>query len=124
MWILRLIAYMNKDTEVTSINNFINIFAEYYNEKVNPNTYIILNDINLGREYGGGREYFDRLLRKLERSKYRKGRFCSDNSKSFYYSRGYTYGEDSDGEFSCKKIVLICLLGKSMPHLILAQARR
>lgn len=94
---------MQKHTDVTNINNFISTFAEYYNEKVNPNTYIILNDINLGCGYGGGREYFDKLLQKLESSQYRKGRFCNDNSKSSYYPRGYTYGEDSDGEFPCNK---------------------
>ena len=90
---------MQKHTDATSINNFIDTFAEYYNAKIHSNAYIVLNDINLGREYGGGREYFDRLFRKLNNSICRKGRFCNDNATSFYYPRGYTYGEDSDGEF-------------------------
>lgn len=34
---------------------------------------------------------------------YAKGRFCNDNSTSFYYPRGYTYGEDSAGEFPNNK---------------------
>ena len=62
-------------------------------------TFIILNDINLGRGYGGGRDYFDQLRNKLCSSISRKGRFCNDNSKSIYYPRGYPYGENSDGEF-------------------------
>lgn len=94
---------MQKHTDVQSINNFINTFAQYYNKKVKSNTYIILNDINLGRSYGGGREFFDRLLGKLNNSMYAKGRLCNDNSTSFYYPRGYTYGEDSAGEFPNNK---------------------
>ena len=90
---------MQKHTDAQSINNFINTFAEYYNTKIEPNTYIILNDVNLGRGYGGGREFFDRLHKKLDNSICRKGRFCNDNATSMYYPRGYTYGEGSDGEF-------------------------
>lgn len=37
--------------------------------------------------------------KKLDNSICRKGRFCNDNATSMYYPRGYTYGEDSDGEF-------------------------
>lgn len=90
---------MQKHTDSANIMDFINTFAEYFNTKVRPNTYIILNDINLGRKYGGGREFFDRLYRNLDSSVCRKGRFCNDNSKSIYYPRGFPYGEDSDGEF-------------------------
>ena len=43
--------------------------------------------------------YFDRMYSKLESSTVRRGRFCNDNSRSLYYPRGYTYGEDSEGEF-------------------------
>ena len=79
--------------------NFIKTFSQYYNEKVPINTYTLLNDVNLGISYGGGREYFDRLYSKLESSNMRRGRFRNDNSRSRYYPRGYPYGEDSDGEF-------------------------
>ncbi|MBQ2963067.1 MAG: hypothetical protein IJE14_00270 [Clostridia bacterium] len=91
---------MQKHTDFQNIYNFINTFAKYYNTKIGPNTYIVLNDINLGRDYGGGREFFDRLLGKLNNSIYKKGRFCNDNSTSNYYPRGYPYGDDSDGEFT------------------------
>lgn len=94
---------MQKHTGNKKINNFISTFAEYYNTKIDPNTYIVLNDINLGRGYGGGREYFDQLFNQLNGSKCRKGRFCDDNTKSPYYPRGYTYGESSDGEFPDNK---------------------
>lgn len=90
---------MHKHTGNTGTMGFINTFSQYYNAKVPPNTYTILNDINLGNAYGGGREYFDRLYDKLESSVVRRGRFCNNNSKSGYYPRGYTYGDDSDGEF-------------------------
>ena len=90
---------MQKHTDTQSINNFINTFADYYNTKIQPNTYIILNDVNLGRDYGGGREFFDRLLGKLNNSIYGKGRFCNDHARGSYYSRGYPYGDNCDGEF-------------------------
>lgn len=104
-WIPNLIVFqyvfsdMQKHSDKTNISDFINTFAEYYNTKIQPSTYIILNDINLGCDYGGGREYFDRLLKKLDDSVYRKGRFCNDNATSPYYPRGYPYGDNSDGEF-------------------------
>ena len=90
---------MQKHTDAQSINDFINTFSKYYNDKICANTYIILNDVNLGQDFGGGREIFDRLYRKLNDYICRKGRFCNDNSTSVYYPRGYAYGEDSDGEF-------------------------
>lgn len=104
-WVPNLIVFqyvfsdMKKHSDVKNINDFIETFAQYYNEKVAPNTYIILNDVNLGRGYGGGRDYFDQLCSKLCGSISRKGRFCNDNSKSEFYPRGYPYGKDSDGEF-------------------------
>lgn len=90
---------MQKHTDSQKIKDFIETFAQYYNEKIPDKSYIVLNDINLSTSYGGGREYFDKLLRKLDKSIAYKGRFCDDNAASFYYPRGYTYGEDSDGEF-------------------------
>lgn len=108
-WVPNLVVFqyvfsdMQKHTRAEDINAFIMKFAQYYNQKITPNTYIILNDINLGRDYGGGREYFDKLYNKLENSICRKGRFCNDNAKSFYYPRGYPYGADLDGEFPCNK---------------------
>ena len=90
---------MHKHTGYEGTTDFINAFAKYYNAKVQPKTYTIMNDINLGKCYGGGREYFDQLYSKLNASTVRKGRFCNENSRSPTYPRGYTYGEDSDGEF-------------------------
>ena len=94
---------MQKHSASSAINDFINTFAGYYNTKIMPNAYIILNDVNLSRKYNGGREYFDRLRIKLNDSVCRKGRFCNDNATSAFYPRGYTYGEDSDGEFPQNK---------------------
>lgn len=54
---------MQKHTASDNIEHFINNFSEYYNNKVPANTYIILNDINLSCNYGGGREHFDSLLK-------------------------------------------------------------
>ena len=84
---------MQKHSSRTDIYDFINTFAEYFNSKVAPNTYIVLNDVNLGRDYGGGREYFDLLLNKLENVIYDKGRFHNDHGKG-YYASGYPYGRE------------------------------
>lgn len=91
---------MQKHTTSDDIKHFVNKFAEYYNTKVPSNTYIILNDINLSCDYGGGREYFDRLCDKLSNVMHREGRFYNDHSK---YPGGYKYGETSDGQFPCNK---------------------
>ena len=90
---------MKKHTDAKRITEFINVFSHYFNEKVNEKTYIILNDVNLGKDYGGGREYFDQLHQKLCDTVMKKGRFCNDNATG-YYSRGFPYGDDSDGEFA------------------------
>lgn len=90
---------MQKHTNAADIQNFMNTFAHFYNTKVQTSAYTILNDINLSNGYGGGREHFDALSSKLAGSIVRKGRFCNDNATSIYYPRGYTYGENSDGEF-------------------------
>jgi len=82
---------------------FIDRFAAYYNEKILPDTYIILNDTNLHILAGGGRDYFDLLAGKLFSSSVRKGRFFNAHSQSAGNPRGYPYGEDSDGEFSQNK---------------------
>ncbi|MBR2883695.1 MAG: hypothetical protein IKB93_02785 [Clostridia bacterium] len=85
---------MQKHTTSDDIRHFINTFAKYYNNKISPNTYVILNDINLGCSYGGGRDHFDSLLNKLRNRIYSKNYFCNDNSTSSYYPRGYTYGDE------------------------------
>lgn len=54
-----------------------------------PNSYIILNDINLSRRLDGGREYFDNLQEQLKNTKYHKNHFYNDNSAN----GGYTYGD-------------------------------
>ena len=85
---------MQKHTTSSGIRHFIDTFAEYYNNKVLPNTYVIINDINLGCGYGGGRDHFDSLLRRLKCSESFKCHFCNDNSTSSFYPRGYTYGDE------------------------------
>lgn len=99
-WVPNLIVFqyvfsdIQKHTTANDIKHSIDTFAEYYNAKVLQNTYVILNDINLGCGYGGGRDHFDILLSKLNNSQYSKTHFCNDNATSEYYPRGYTYGEE------------------------------
>ena len=95
---------MQKNTDQKRINNFINRFAQYC-QLLPSKTSIILNDINLSNNKGGGRDYFDLLGEKLKFFTVRKGRFCNYNSTSSYCPRGYPYGEKSDGEFSDNRIL-------------------
>lgn len=94
---------MHKHSGYENVTSFIDRFSNYVNNKMNKNCYIVINDINLERSYGGGRGYFDDLKNKIAYQKMRKGRFCDSNATSYYYPRGYTYGDDSDGEFPCNK---------------------
>ena len=103
---------MEKHSDAKNINDFIETFAQYYNEKVAPNTYIILNDVNLGRGYGGGRDYFDQLRNKLCSSISRKGPFIIRTGKIPMVS------------FPKMRTVLIGLHGKNILHSILAQVHR
>ena len=90
---------MAKNIPAENIRNFIHIFSEFFNTKMEIDSCIILNDINLGINYGGGREYFDQLHGNLAGTEMRRGHFRNDNRKGAYYSYGYPYGDDSDGEF-------------------------
>lgn len=80
------------------VSKFISAFADFANTHMPSRSYIVLNDANFGKDYGGGREYFDDLFAILDEFTSRKGRFYNENSRG-YYQRGYPYGEDSDGEF-------------------------
>lgn len=84
---------MRKHSELDKIQKFIDVFSEFFIKKVEKNSYIILNDINLGCCYGGGRDYFDELLKKLNGVLYDKGHFHNDNGKG-YYADGYPYGRE------------------------------
>lgn len=89
---------MHKHSGYTNVTSFINKFSQYVNNKINGNSYIVINDINLDRSRGGGRGYFDDLKNKIDNKKMRKGRFHNDN-KDFTYP----YGDNSDGEFPCNE---------------------
>ena len=99
-WIPNLIVFqyvfsdLQKHSDRSSIDHFINRFSEYWNDKVKPGSYIIFNDVNLGLRYGGGREYFDRTLRKLRDVKCCCGYFRNDNTKNSFYPHGYPYGRE------------------------------
>jgi len=90
---------LHKNSKPEHISGFLEAFARFSNLYMPPKSYIVLNDINLGMDYNGGRDYFDKLKHLLNNCGSRKGRFRDDNTKSDYYPNGYPYGEDSDGEF-------------------------
>ena len=85
---------MTKHTSKYEIVNFIENLAKFIDEKLLLNSYILLNDINLSVDYGGGRNYYDLLFSKLKTCERICGRFHDDNN----LSGGYRYGENSWGE--------------------------
>lgn len=98
---------LHKHSKGAFVRGFLKSFAQFVDDHMPHNSYIVMNDINLGTQYGGGRDHFDTLsslLSSLSSSYlFIRGRFCDDNARNFYYPRGYPYGEDSDGEFCCNK---------------------
>jgi hypothetical protein len=93
---------MHRHSGKSSVLKFLKAFAQFIND-ISHESYIILNDVNLGTSYNGGRDYFDTLSELLKPRSCRYGRFCNDNSRSPSYPRGYPYGDDSDGEFPCNR---------------------
>jgi len=95
----------HKQSNTQGVMDFLHAFSAFSNNYMQPNSYIILNDINLDTSRDGGRDYFDILFRLLTSCECRKGRFCNENSQSSLCPRGYPYG-DGDikygniGEFS------------------------
>jgi hypothetical protein len=54
------------------------------------NAYIVFNDINLSTAYGGGREYFDKMLNLLDVGVHDRGHFHNDNKQNTYgYGREF-----------------------------------
>lgn len=56
---------MHKHTQPQTIDAMITSLAQYV-DACEKNTYIVCNDINLSISYDGGREYFDKLYRKIQ----------------------------------------------------------
>ena len=56
---------MHKHTQSQMIDAMITSLAQYV-DSCEKNTYIVCNDINLSTNYNGGREYFDKLYRKIQ----------------------------------------------------------
>lgn len=101
-WIPDLVTFhyvfsdMRKHTDAQQVTTFLATFADFAQNYMIDGSYIVLNDVNLGCDYGGGRDYFDRLYNRLGWAQMRRGRFRNDHARNGYI---YPYGDDSDGEF-------------------------
>jgi hypothetical protein len=84
---------VNKNATRQEIDAFINTFAQYANEKMGDGSYIVFNDINLSVAYGGGREYFDRLLGCLDGGSYDTGHF-HNNTRPNTYGYGNEFSDN------------------------------
>ena len=86
-WISDLIVFqyvlsdMEKHCEKAKLNGLISKTAKFFNSIMNDDSYIVLNDINLSVEYGGGREYFDNLLKQLVSARFIRYHFDNSNKK-------------------------------------------
>lgn len=85
---------MKKHSSESDVQAFITKCADFINDYLPKETYIVLNDINLCNSRGGGRDYFYKLFNQLNCCTMRCGRFHNDNKN---YT--YPYGDNSDGQF-------------------------
>lgn len=85
---------MNKNADASEISSFVNNFADYVNSKMPMNSYVVMNDINLSTAYGGGREYFDKLLILMNNGLYDKGHF-RNNSRPNTYNYGREFEKNT-----------------------------
>ena len=85
---------MEKNCDDKELRMFLSKTASFINDKMDDNTYIVLNDINLSTNMGGGREHFDTLLRMIPDSEYRQYHFNNSNkSKHYHYGDEYETNE-------------------------------
>ena len=95
-WVPDLIVFqyvfsdMEKHCPQEKLQSFISKIAEFINDDMDSNTYIVLNDINLTTAMGGGREHFDKLLRQISNSDSRQFHFNNSN-KANHYNYGIEY---------------------------------
>ncbi len=80
---------MYKHCNHAQVNHFVSDLAAYI-ESCPRNTYVICNDINLSVGYGGGREYFDKLLHKLTC----QTQYCSCHFNNSNRPNHYEYGDE------------------------------
>ena len=99
-WIPDLIIFqyvlsdMEKHCEKVKLNGLISKTAKFFNDILNDDSYIVLNDINLSVKYGGGREYFDNLLKQLVSASFKRYHFDNSN-KTNHYDYGNQYPSNS-----------------------------
>lgn len=85
---------MNKHCNSMHLHDFISKLASFVNESMNANTYIVLNDINLSVQMGGGRELFNELLVKINHAESRAYHFSNSN-KPNHFDYGMEYEDNS-----------------------------
>lgn len=94
-WVPDLIVFqyvfsdMEKHCPQEKLQSFISKIAEFINNDMDANTYILLNDINLTTAMDGGREHFDELLAQIANSDFRKFYFNNSNRAAHY-----NYGDE------------------------------
>lgn len=104
-WVPDLIVFqyvfsdMEKHCPPDKLQSFILKIAEFINNDMNENTYIVINDINLSTQMGGGREHFDELLCKIKHTEYRKYHFKNNNKTSHY-----DYGDEYESNNLIRRI--------------------
>ena len=99
-WVPDLIVFqyvfsdMEKHCEKNRLNEFISKIAQFINNDMNYNTYIVINDINLSTQMGGGREHFDKLLAQIVHADFRRLHFNNSNKRN-HYNYGDEYEDNS-----------------------------
>ncbi|MBS5691732.1 hypothetical protein AAAY30_01580 [Ruminococcoides bili] len=85
---------MEKHCDSVRLHEFISKLATFVNDAMRKNTYIVLNDINLSTQMGGGRELFDELADQINNANKRRLHF-KNNNKPNHYNYGEEYKDNS-----------------------------
>ncbi|MBQ4603384.1 MAG: hypothetical protein IJB16_02175 [Clostridia bacterium] len=85
---------MQKHSDKSKIDHLISVMGNYVSQ-CNNNTYVVCNDINLSRTYGGGREFFDILLQNISCQTKSSQRHFNNSNKRSHFNYGEEYRNNS-----------------------------
>lgn len=85
---------MYKNSSEQEIDKFIIKLSTFINEVADKSVYILANDVNLSTAWKGGREFFDKLGKRLNEPKIFKPWHFDPNHKEKHYEYGEQYNSN------------------------------
>ena len=81
---------MQKHSNEDGIQHLLKAMGEYISG-LDDNTYVVCNDINLSRQYNGGREFFDMLLGNINCKVRTSNRHFNNSNRRSHFNYGEEY---------------------------------